>query len=180
MAPTNDQEVQEVVNHNDLLHLSDMIDLNVENKLISTNLSNCCDACLDHCPELNDNMIRVMNDLLDMTLEFEITQLRPQSELHTLDDSMPPLRNFNGQSLHINSSPIVCPFVFEGQEQASMHPSTSNDNGILGQIITDFDAGDESLSVDCLNPLATCVAHFVDSNDLMIHEIVDASQDSTR
>ncbi|WP_186436414.1 hypothetical protein, partial [Cobetia crustatorum] len=83
VAPANDQEVQEVVNHNDLLHLSDMTDLNVENEPFSTNPSNPCDTCLDHCPELNDDMIRAMDDLLDTTLEFETTQLRLQSELHT-------------------------------------------------------------------------------------------------
>ncbi|MGV7343116.1 hypothetical protein PJI17_30920, partial [Mycobacterium kansasii] len=102
-----------------------------------------------------DDMIREMDDLLDMTLEFETTQLRLQPELYTLDDSMPPLRSFDDQSLHINTPVIDLQLICAGQEQVSMRPSTSKDDGILGQIIPDFDAGDESLSADCPNPLTT-------------------------
>lgn len=57
-----------------------------------------------------------MDDLLDMTLEFKTTQLRLQSELYTLDDSTPPLRSFNDQSLHINAPPIDLQLVCVGQE----------------------------------------------------------------
>lgn len=58
VAPVDDQEVQELVNHKDQLYLSDMNDLNVEDEPLSTNSSDLCDACLDHSSELNDDMIR--------------------------------------------------------------------------------------------------------------------------
>lgn len=59
-----------------------------------------------------------------------------------------------------------------------MRSSTSRDDRILRKIITNFDARDESLLAEFFNFLDDCVAHFSDSNDSMIKEIVDALQET--
>ncbi|MGV7988767.1 hypothetical protein PJP10_30780 [Mycobacterium kansasii] len=118
-----------------------------------------------------------MDDLLEMTLEFETTQLRPPSELYTLDDLMSLLSSFNEQSVHINSLPIDFQSVCAGLEQESVPPSTIKDNGFLGQIITSSNVENKSSLAELPNFLDDCLTHFADSNVLMLKDKVDALQD---
>jgi hypothetical protein len=173
LIQVNDQDVHEVVGYNEPLPSPDMSDINVEDEPLTTDSSNSCETCLDHSV-IHDDMIQEMNDLLDMTLEFETTQLRPPSELLNFDDSMPLLSSINEQSPHINASYIVPQSVCAGQEQESTPPSTFKDDGFLRRIIT----RSKSRSVEFLNFLNDCLAHFADSNDLIIRDIVNALQDN--
>ncbi|MGV7988974.1 hypothetical protein PJP10_31895, partial [Mycobacterium kansasii] len=67
---------------------------------------------------------------------------------------------------------------YAGLEQESIPPSTFKDDGIREQIITHFNVENESLSAECPNSFDDCLAHFADSNDPMIRDIVNALQDN--